>query len=98
MTVSAYGLPQFVQTRHTGAPEDGAAVACVCVEGNLRQSSPPGNRNLDKPWFMPFLGVHFKMACSGLRLGTRLGVAWLILRMETEARFGSHLTLSGSYA
>jgi hypothetical protein len=28
----------------------------------------------------------------------RLAVAWLILRMEIGAHFGSHLILSGSYA
>jgi hypothetical protein len=29
-----------------------AAVASMSVEENLRQSAPPGNRQLNKPWFM----------------------------------------------
>jgi hypothetical protein len=84
MTVLAYGFPQLVQTRHTGVPEDGATVACVCVDVNLRQSALPGNRNPNKPWFRPSHGS-FKNGPVQVR---GLGLAWWLHGQPYEWRLG----------
>jgi hypothetical protein len=85
MTVSAYGLPQFVQTRLQAFPKKRRRGRMCCVDVNLRQSTSLGNRNLDKPWFRASRGSFENWTVQFRGLGLGFVVAWLVLRMETGA-------------